>query len=437
MERLAVGSQLRRNFTVTTVLNGVGMIASLISYPIYLKYLTLQQYGLWIALSAVISVVQLGGFGIAPAVTKYVAEECARGDIKAARAYSNSAFTLLTISGVSVALFATGCRGAVADLLKLPSDTYTLAKHLVPFVAFLSAYTFITQAPTGTLAGLGRQDQVAYIQGFARVVTLGASWATLMSGLGVWGLVMSNLAGLLVTHIWTGLMIRRAWPYRGIKLEFDGPRMRRMFRYGIGMMGSGLMLTMLHPLNRIILSRYGSVAVLPIFEIAYGGAMQIRSVFASAMTAMLPEFSRVDALGDSQRVRALIRRLYKIIYFAALPPQVLVFLLAPLMLKVWLRSGFVTDQVTPFRVMLIGSFFSLLGVPGYYYLAAIARVRVIFASHALQSALNVMIAGGFLLSLGGIGPSQLSIAVSFGLAASTVLLVFCTLRTQAARAAQA
>jgi hypothetical protein len=68
-------SQFNRNMGAGSIMALIGTCLSFISYPIYLHYLGYHRYGLWLVLSVVVSVAQLGNLGIPWALMKLVAED--------------------------------------------------------------------------------------------------------------------------------------------------------------------------------------------------------------------------------------------------------------------------------------------------------------------------------------------------------------------------
>ncbi len=74
------GSQFNRNMGAGSIMALVGACLSVLSYPIYLHYLGYHRYGLWLVLSVVVSVAQLGNLGIPWALMKLVAGDHGRGD---------------------------------------------------------------------------------------------------------------------------------------------------------------------------------------------------------------------------------------------------------------------------------------------------------------------------------------------------------------------
>ena len=80
-------SQLRRNVATGAGTAFVNVLLGLGSYPIYLHFLGYEQYGVWLALSTILTFAQLGNFGVSPAVTKLVAEAHGARDLPGVRRY--------------------------------------------------------------------------------------------------------------------------------------------------------------------------------------------------------------------------------------------------------------------------------------------------------------------------------------------------------------
>ena len=132
------------------------------SYPIYLHYLGYEKYGIWLVLTAVLSLAQLGNLGIGQAVTKFVAEYHAHGDTKAISKYVTTANLALSTRGTVVLLLILGFRTQIIALFRLGAANADLALWLVPYVGVLSLYIFIVRTVGATLSGLGRIDLVNY-----------------------------------------------------------------------------------------------------------------------------------------------------------------------------------------------------------------------------------------------------------------------------------
>jgi O-antigen/teichoic acid export membrane protein len=105
MIRRLLSSQLRINMVSGVVMTIINTAVLVVAYPIYLHFLGYEKYGVWLVLATVLTFAQLGNLGMGPAVTKLVAEEYGRGDIKGIQHYVTTALVMLCISG-TVALIA-------------------------------------------------------------------------------------------------------------------------------------------------------------------------------------------------------------------------------------------------------------------------------------------------------------------------------------------
>jgi hypothetical protein len=90
-------------------------------------------------------------------------------------------------------------------------------------------------------------------------------------------------------------------------------------------------------------------------------------------------------ISSKNRILFLHRQTIKMILFFGVPLYVTLLIFSPVLLKLWLGDRFVDTLPMAFRVMLVGTFMSLMGIPAYYTLLGLGHVRHIFGSHVVQS----------------------------------------------------
>ncbi len=151
---------------------------------------------------------------------------------------------------------------------------------------------------------------------------------------------------------------------------------------------------LIEPFNKLMLSRYAGVSTIPVFEIAYKGAFQFRSLLESGLKAIMPEISRLSGTGTAQaweRIKKVNRRVFKLVFLGGLPVYLTFFVGAEFILSIWLKDRYVAAIPPAFRIMLMGSFASLLGVPAYYTLMGLGKIGHIFASLCVLAVTSVLI----------------------------------------------
>ncbi|MFY3743827.1 lipopolysaccharide biosynthesis protein [Anaeromyxobacter sp. Red801] len=396
-----------------------------LGYPIYLHYLGFERYGVWIVLSTVLSFVQLTNLGIGPAVTSYVAAEHAAGRTGGVQRYATTAVCAVTSLGLLVVAVVYSVRHAIVAAFKVSGPNAESAQALVPFVALLSVYVFVVQVHSATIAGLGRMDLSATIDAVGRIVALLVSTLLLVGGLRLEAMLVGSVFSYVVVHTATSLVLVRGFRLSILRVRsFSLTALRDLLRFGAGIIGSSILVLLLHPSNRLIVARSSGVASLPVYEIAFSAAMQIRSLLESGFRAIAPEVGRLASRTRQQMWSACTRmakRSTALVLVLGAPAWLVLWAVAIPAFKLWLGQRYMPELPAAFRAMLVGTYCGLLGVPWYYILIGLRRTDTVFAHHLLQTISNAVAL--FAISLSGtIAPLDAAVAASFGMAVANLYL---------------
>jgi O-antigen/teichoic acid export membrane protein len=410
--------------TATTIAN---LFITAISYPLYLHYLGYENYGIWLILGTVMSFAQLGNLGIGPAVMKLVAEEYGRRNLLGIQCYVSTASVMLCVSGIIILITVLFAKDAIISAFKLTGQNAHIISWLLPYIGCLSIYVFVVQIFGSALSGLGRMDLANYIQTFGGMVQLVIAGLLLLAGFGIRSLLFGSIASYLVIHALTLISIRRIDPLHFFRFENISVQYGlRLIRFGGNVFAGSLLNMMLNPFNKLFLSRYAGVALVPVYEIVFNGSMQVRALIEASLRSIAPEISRTSAnmtIYTKNRIALLYRQTVRLIVSFGVPVYTILLVLAPILLKLWLGARFVEAMPAAFRIMLVGTFVSLIGVPAYYTLLGLGCVRHIFRSHMIQSLTNVLAILAVMVFL------PLSIysviwCTSFAMAVSTAYLLY-------------
>ncbi len=421
MIRKFLSSQFRINMvsgSVTAVINAVVMA---IAYPVYLYFLGYEKYGVWLVLSVVLTFAQLGNLGIRPAVMKLVAEEHGRGNTKGIQSYVTTSLAILLFSGTIALILILLLRSQIVSAFNLSARKAAIASQFLPYIAFLSVCVALVQVLNSTVSGLGRMDIANYILSGGRVVTVGTSLILLWLGNGIESLLIGNTVSYILVGGASVFVIRKTTNLRLLRLgNLDNRRFRKLLRFGGGVFGGSLVSMFLHPFNKLMLSRYAGITTVPVYEIAFAGSMAIRGLFEVGLRALMPEISRISANMTryaKDRISQINRRAMKFIFVFGIPLYGgLIIVLTPL-LKFWLRQKFVDELPIAFRIMLISTFLSLLGVPAYYTLLGLGMVRHTLIAHIILSSVSTLI----VLTIVSIWQNISVVTVSWAILSATVV----------------
>ncbi len=377
-------SQLRINMISGTLTHCVNIAVLAVSYPIYLHYLGYERYGLWLALGAVLSLARLSDFGMAQAVTKLVAEELGRGNTRAIPQHVGTAVAVLCAAGGVTFAIILVFRSQIVSAFKFTGTNAEIAMWLLPYMGLLSIYSVVVQALAGTLGGLGRMDLSNYAETGRRIVLILVAVPLLYFGQGLKSLLIAGAFSYFVKHLLSVFLIRRIVHFRLMKLSnISRHCFKRLLSIGAGLFGGSVVRMVGMPFNRFMLARFAGVESLPVFDIAWRGSMQIRQIFGVALQALMPEVSRITSemsVKSIKRIRSILRWTFGVVLAIATPLFLGLFLLAGPLLRVWLGKSFVDTIPPAFRIMLVGTFISLLAAPAYHFLVGSGRVGDAFAA---------------------------------------------------------
>jgi O-antigen/teichoic acid export membrane protein len=404
-------SQLRINMVSGVAVTVVNSAVLAVAYPLYLHFLGYERYGTWLVLSTVLSFAQLGNLGIGPAVTKLVAEEYGRKNLEAVQQYVTSAVAILVVSGAIVVGLILLFRTPIVALFKLSPENANTVLWLLPYVGYLSVYVFVVNVLNAAVSGLGRMDLANFTQSAGMVAAVAIAAPLLYSGCGIVSLLIGNALSYVIVSIISLILIKRAAPVRFLhRRNLSAGNCKRLLSFGLGLSACSWMNMLLHPFNRLILSRYAGVSTIPIYEIAVTTTLRIRGLIDVSLKALIPAASHISAMKTEEsreRIRAIGDKSLKIILLGGVPLYIVLLAAADPILRLWLRDDFTPSLPWAVRVMLFSTFLTIPGVPAYYLLIGLGRIRHVFFGHALQSLTNVVlitlaIAGDHRLTLNGL-----------------------------------
>lgn len=420
-------SQLRINMVSGVVATVVNIVVLAVAYPVYLHFLGYEKYGVWLILATVLTFAQLGNLGIGQAIMKLVAEEHGRDNMEGIQRYVTTALALLCLSGTVILIVILVLKSQIIAAFKLSEENAKTVSWLLPYIGILSIYVLVVQALNATLSGLGRMDLANYTQSSGRIVAVATTGSLLYRGHGIESLLIGNTLSYVLVHIASLILIWRIAHIRFLRIgNFNAQCCKRLLRFGGGVFGGTLVSMLLSPFNKLMLSRYAGVSTIPVYEIAFAGSMQVRGLIEAGLRALMPEISRISAKmtrDAKNRISHIYRRAMKLIIICGLPLFVVLFAFAHVLLKFWLRKSFVETLPGAFRLMLIVTFLSLLGVPAYYTLLGLGKARCSFISFAIISGGNFAWVMGMILAGRDISVNSIFVGLIFVSGLSALYLV--------------
>lgn len=371
--------------------------------PFILGHLGATEYGLWALVGSVVGYGALLDFGIASAVTKYVAEYHARGEIARARSLvTTTLYLYAALGGVAVALSLAGAPLFPA-LFDVPAGERTTAAWLVLLMGLNIGLSIPCTTPIAVLRGLQRFDLANLISTAGTLVSAAATVAVLLLGGGVLGMIGVNIVIQLLMQIPTIRMIDRVAP----DLRFGrGGASRALLRTVIGYSWSIFVVQVAGRLqsrtDEIVIGVFLPLSAVTPYSLARKLSEAAQMLTDQFMKVLLPLASELHAGNDQARLRSLYLTSTRLTLAIFLPIGATVTLLAGPILSVW-----VGQEYAPYAylvvILTLASLIDTSQWPASSILSGMARHRPLAAISIGSALANLAISIALVQRLGIVG----------------------------------
>ena len=385
-------SQLKKNVFSGSVLTGIDIIVTMVSYPIYLRYLGAEKYGLWSVVSVILVFSQIGQLGIGTAVAKYVAGEYKKKDLNVITEYLITSIYLsivpsLVIIGTLV-LFKTQITGFIISKEYCISDV----ERFVVFVGLLSVFSFFSDIIKNVVIGIGRMDIANSVFLCSRISQIILAVCLLKLGTGIWSLYFGFLLYYVLSTAILVLILNNIYHIKVFNLlAFRKQKMKDLIGFG-GTLTIGTIARMaVVPFNKIIISKYIGLSEVAYYQIAYQVVNAVRNLFVKGLWAIMPKISEIytNTVSPLKPVLSIHRKGMQFVLFYAFPIFLILFVFANPILKLWLGEDFNMQIAFALKILLIGWFINLLAVPDYFMFMGIGKAKFSVTETCIKSITNI------------------------------------------------
>jgi O-antigen/teichoic acid export membrane protein len=274
--------------------------------PFLVHQLGDSAYGLWILVGSVAAYGSLLDFGIAPAVTKYVAEYHARGQLQLASSLVATALWLYTALGLLAVALSVILAFFFPRLFAIAPDQYSLATWLVLLSGLGLGVALPGATSSAVLRGLQRFDlnNVISVVGMALFTT--ATVVVLLLGGGLLGMVAVNIPITLIMQIPTIWLIQRIAPelrfgWRGASRQL----VRTVMSFSSALFAINLAGQIQTKTDEVVIGAALPVANVTPYSIARRLSEIPQVLTDQFLKVLLPLASQLHAKDDRDRLRSL------------------------------------------------------------------------------------------------------------------------------------
>jgi O-antigen/teichoic acid export membrane protein len=398
-----IGSRALRN----TASNYIGKVLTLGIFffltPFILHQLGPTLYGLWTLIGSVVGYGALLDFGIASAVTKYVAEYRARGEVANAQSLVTTALWLYLLLGSAAIALILAVAPLFPELFNIPPDQRATAIALVALMGINIGLAIPCTTPVAVIRGLQRFDIANLLSTAAALASAGGTVAVLLLGGGVIAMVVLNILILLAMQIPSIWAINRIAP----ELRFGrGRASRKLVRGVISYSWSIFVIqasSRIHTqTDEIVIGAFLLLSAVTPYAIARKLSEVAQTLTDQFMKVLLPLASELHAGNDQARLRMLYTTSTRLTLAIFLPIAATIIVLARMILTVWVGPEY-ASYTTLVSILTLASLIDTSQWPASSILSGMALQRRLAVISIGSALLNLALSLLLVRSLGVIG----------------------------------
>lgn len=399
----------KKNIIILFILHIFNFLSIMALVPVSINYLGKVEYGIWLTLASILSWLINLDFGIGNGLRNKLAESLALNDLKLARIYVSTAYTVFAF-GISIALiFYILVRGIFnwGDILKAPSDYFELLNILVLWVIILFLVQFLLKLITSII----NADQRPALNG---LLSLSINASTLViifllsktteQSFTTFAIVSSCVpvfVFLIASFILFGGHYRKIAPsFKYIDFKYSSGLVKLGIQFFIIQISSLIVFT---TDNIIIAQLFGPEQVV-IYNVAYKYFYMIPLVFNVILAPFWSAFTEAYVKQEYDWIKNSIKKLimaWTVLSFAAL----IMVMIANIVYSIWvgleIQVPFILSVFTGIFV-IIANWNNIFG----YFINGVGKIRIslyysIFIA-LLNIPLSVLLAKYFGLGISGV-----------------------------------
>ena len=308
--RPSTGPSSQRRLLFNIASNYAGKVYSLAVWffltPFIIHRLGASDYGLWVLVGSVAAYGALLEFGIANAITKYVAEFLARGEPEQAGRLIATALWLYIGLGLLVVLVSASLAPWVPALLQLTDQQRASAATLLVVSGLAVGISLPSTTTYGIMRGLQRYDLINLVSVLGTTLTVAGTVAALMLNAGVIGITAVAIPITLLMQLLSVYLIRRAAPELHWSLvQADRRQVRTVFSFSAALFVINIAGQVQTKTDEIVIGAALPVADVTPYSIARRLSEIPQLLTDQFMKVLMPLASHMNATDDRNQLRLL------------------------------------------------------------------------------------------------------------------------------------
>lgn len=368
------------------------IIFSIFVTPVVVSGIGFKDYGIYIFINSIISILGLLDLGISTAVGKYLSEYYYKGDtekmVKLIKT-SSSIFFLIGLLGLTIFMF-----GSLIPVFFSKFTEYSIYIPSIIFAGLTFSISLFSSIYTITFNSLQRFDissKIGIIIIFVQQILI-LIFVLLKFNINyIFGIqfIIAIIAFYYQRKYAIGILpvIKRNETF----LFFDKEITLKCYKFGIITSINNLAISSLTYLDRLLIPFFLGPSSLTFYSLPGNIASKIPGVSNSISATLLPMASGLSGTGDLDRLKILYTRSFRLIGLFSLAMSTTIIIYGYDILKYWISDELANFSYKTLVILTITNFMLSMAVPLSNFLLGLGRLKILTINSIIMSVANAIL----------------------------------------------
>lgn len=357
-------------------------------YRVLIKTIGVERLGIWSVVLATTSIANIGNFGLAGSVVKFVSKYIARGDEKSACGIIQTAAISLSLLMGLLLLAAYPLAGWLLSYV-IPNARLHEARAILPYSLLSLWLSIIGSVFNGSMDGY----QKIWMR---NALIMCASFLYLVLGsisvrhFGLMGLAYSQVAQAAVILVGSWTLLKGFIPALPLlPFRWSWKLFKEMVGYGANFQLITVFTLLFDPVTKSLLARFGGLSVTGYYEMANKMIIQLRGLIFNANRVLVPAIAGLHE-NNPDAIQEIYKKNYRLLLFISLPLFSSVIAFSPVISRIWV--GHYEPVFIFFTIVIsIAFFINTLPGPAFFSYLGTGDLGWSTAAYAVEAFLNPLL----------------------------------------------
>lgn len=365
------------------------LIFSLLITPIVVSSLGYKEYGIYVFISTVLSMIGLIDFGISTAVKKYLAEYHARQEmerIKSLIGTSNVIFLIIGIIGMLIIFV-----GLIAPSLIPIFKSYSIYQIGIAAAGIMFLVNAISSVSNIVPPALQRFD-ISFKIGFITLTIQQLSILVLViNGYSINAIFVTQLIISILSLFIQFYFANRLLPNLIFLFGWDSKEAKKSYTFGAVTFFNNLATTSLTYLDRLIIPFFLGPSSLSFYSLPGNISNRIPGISNSLASILFPMASSYSGTGDIDILRKLYVRSFRLITVLAIAISIVTISYSKELLTYWISPEMAEKATTVLIILAVTNMFLALIGPLSQFLLGLGKLKFLTTLSIVMAVFNTLL----------------------------------------------